>query len=123
MKLEIGYGADLALAFGEIGVRVGPRTGADARTHEEKEWWCIRRYVFTLSAANQLEFPILITKAERPDFRCTFGSRHVGIEVGEATDPRDQEEMTMFERTQATALWEPLADGSLAAQEILSEHG
>jgi hypothetical protein len=45
----------------------------------------------------------LIEKAERPDFRCTFGSRALGIEVTEATDPRDQQEMTEFERTGATA--------------------
>ena len=45
----------------------------------------------------------MIEKAERPDFRCIFGSRARGIEVTEATDPRDQQEMTEFERTGATA--------------------
>jgi hypothetical protein len=95
---------DLSRVFDELGIRVGPRTGFYARTHDEKEWWCLRRYIFTLSAAGQLEFPISIEKSERPDFRCTFASRHLGIEVVEATHPSDQREMTEFERTKVIVL-------------------
>ena len=57
-SLEIGGPADLVHVFGILGHAVGPRTGPGIRTHDEKEWWCLRRYIFTLSAAGQLEFPI-----------------------------------------------------------------
>ena len=99
LSIEIGGPADLVHVFGILGRAVGPRTGPGTRTHDEKEWWCLRRYIFTLSAAGQLEFPISITKGERPDFRCEFGPRPVGIEVTEATDAQDQKGMTKFQQS------------------------
>jgi hypothetical protein len=99
LSIEIGGLADLEHVFGILGRTVGPRTGPETRTHDRKEWWCLRRYIFTLSAAGQLEFPISITKGERPDFRCGFGPRSVGIEVSETTDPQDQKGMTKFEQS------------------------
>ena len=99
LSIEVGGPADLEHVFGILGRTVGPRTGPETRTHDRKEWWCLRRYIFTLSAAGQLEFPISITKGERPDFRCEFGPRSVGIEVSEATDPQDQKGMTEFEQS------------------------
>jgi hypothetical protein len=96
-RIEIGTSANLAHTFGTLGCAVGPRTGPDARTHEQREWWCMRRYIFTLAEVDRLEFPISIEKGERPDFRCEFGSRALGIEVAEATHWSDQREMTEFD--------------------------
>ena len=85
--------SELEQAFGDIGRRAGPRRGPDPRTQDKKEWWCLRRYVFSLSGVMRLDFPIEITKGEKPDFRCIFGGSQLGIEVAEATHPRDQREM------------------------------
>ena len=79
--LEITTPAQLKEAFGDLGTHVGPRVGSDARTKAQEKWWCFRRYVFTLAAANLVEFPISITKPERPDFRCSFGPRQIGVEI------------------------------------------
>jgi hypothetical protein len=102
LSIEVGGPADLEHVFGILGRAVGPRTGRGNRTHDEKEWWCLRRYIFTLSAAGQLEFPISIRKGERPDFRCEFGSRPVGIEVTQATDAQDQKATTKLQQSDAS---------------------
>ena len=104
VRIEIIELDDLALAFGQAGTNVGPRLGTNARTQEQKEWWCLRRYIFTLSAAGQIAFPISIVKDERPDFRCEFGPRSIGIEVTEATDPTDQRELTIIDEQDAVVL-------------------
>ena len=87
-----------------LGRKVGPRKGSDSRTQEQKEWWCLRRHIFTLCAADQIKFPVSITKGERPDFRCKFGTRAVGIEVTEATHPSDQRELTRIDMQDGVAL-------------------
>jgi len=102
LSIEVGGPADLEHVFGILGRAVRPRTGRGNRTHDEKEWWCLRRYIFTLSAAGQLEFPISIRKGERPDFRCEFGPRPVGIEVTEATDAQDQKATTKLQQSGAS---------------------
>jgi hypothetical protein len=96
--------ADLAEALGELGTHVGPRVGHSARTQEEKEWWCFRRYILTLAEAGQIAFPISIMKSERPDFRCQFGPRFIGVEITEATHPRDQRELTLIDKQDAMVL-------------------
>jgi hypothetical protein len=103
-KIYIPEPDKLDEAFGAMGTWVGPRTGLNPRTQESKELWCLRRYIFTLCSVSQLRFPICIEKSESPDFRCSFGPDKLGIEVTEATDPRDQEEMTIFEREGIIAL-------------------
>ncbi len=104
MKIEAPSKADLQQCFGDLGTNVGPRTGSAARTKEQKELWCLRRYIFTLAAADRIDFPVVIEKSESPDFRCAFGSRTLGIEVTEATDPRDQREMTIIEQEDVPTL-------------------
>src|SRR6516165_6464865 len=91
-QIEASTPGELEQAFGDLGVQVGPRVGPSPRSHDQKEWWSLRRYLFSLSAAERLGFPIEIVKGERPDFRCIFGGARLGIEVAEATHPRDQRE-------------------------------
>jgi hypothetical protein len=98
VRLDIADADGLAGGFGKLGTYVGPRIGSNSRTQEQKEWWCIRRYIFTLADARELAFPISVSKAERPDFRCKFGERQVGVEVTEATAQRDQRELTMIDK-------------------------
>jgi hypothetical protein len=57
----------------------------------------MRRYVFTLEAVQQIDFPVLIEKSESPDFRCKFGTRDVGIEVTTATTTEDEDAITQQE--------------------------
>ena len=91
MHIEASTPAELEQAFGDLGLCAGPRRGPNARTQDKKEWWCLRRYVFSLSGVMSLDFPIEITKGERPDFRCIFGGSRLGIEVAEATHPSDHD--------------------------------
>ncbi len=104
MCLIVASLVDLPEAFGELGIRVGPRKGASARTHDEKEWWCFRRYLFTLAGIGQVFFPISVRKSESPDFRCEFGPRQIGVEVTEATDQRDQRELTRIAQQEKPVL-------------------
>ena len=97
MIVHVTNRVDLISAFGNLGTKVGGRTGPDARTHEQQEWWCLRHHLFTLAANDQLEYPITIQKGERPDFCCTFAGREIGIEVAQATHPLDQRELTRME--------------------------
>jgi hypothetical protein len=104
MRLIVASPADLPEVLGELGTRVGPRIGANARTQDEKEWWCFRRYLVTVASIGQIAFPISIMKSESPDFRCEFGTRSVGVEVTEATDPRDQRELTRIDQQDEVVL-------------------
>jgi hypothetical protein len=104
VRLEIATRADLPEAFGKLGVAVGGRTGLNRRTKAEREWWCLRRYIFTLSAARQIEFPIQIEKSERPDFRCQFPTGRVGVEVTTATTKEDEDAMDRREMSGKPAL-------------------
>lgn len=93
---------ELPHGFGNLGMKLGRRSGPGARTDEERQWWCLRRYLFTLRAVAEPEYPIFVLKGERPDFRCSFGSRRLGIEIAEAS-PHDQRKRRDFQRTGATA--------------------
>src|SRR5262245_55183376 len=103
--LKIATQLDLPREFGELGLRpLKGRTVPGARSSEKREWWCLRRYVFSLSAADKIEFPIRIEKSDRPDFRCEFAARSLGIEVTTATTPEDEAAMTKQERADLSAL-------------------
>ena len=103
-RIEASTHAELEQTFGDLGLQVGSRTGSGVRTHDQKEWWCLRRYIFSLSAAKRLAFPIEIVKEERPDFQCVFGDSRLGIEVAEATHPGDQRAMDQLARNSGMAL-------------------
>ena len=103
-RLRIDHADNLGDAFGDVGTKVGSRVGTRPRTHALKEWWCMRRYIFTLAGAQLVQFPISIQKSERPDFRCEFGTRRMGVEITEATHWRDQRELTMIYKQDAVIL-------------------
>ncbi len=96
--LSIFSDAELNEAFRTLGAKVGPRRGLNRRTKDQKEWYCLRRYLLTLAAHNLLSFPLDISKSERPDFIVTDGARgRYGIEVTEATEQDWQRELTETE--------------------------
>ena len=86
----------------ELYSRLGPYgsdvSGRLTRTKDEKEAYCLRRYVLTLAAHGLLPFPLSIEKTETPDF-IVMGVEAYGIEVVEATDPNDQREYTLAARS------------------------
>jgi hypothetical protein len=93
--------AGFCAAFGSIGSRVGPRTGGEKRTQDEKEWFVVRRFLKVALRERILKTPISIQKQNPPlpDFGLKFGDVIANLEITEATDPADQKEMTAFERS------------------------
>jgi hypothetical protein len=98
--------AGLCAAFGPLGSRVGPRTGGDKRTQDEKEWFVVRRFLEVASREGILKAPISIQKQNPPlpDFGLQFGDAIAHLEITEATDPADQREMTVFEQSGNSAM-------------------
>lgn len=90
--------------LGAIGEFVGPRTGANKRTHGEKEDYTLRRLLVALRDTGDICFPVTIA-AEReqdgePDFVLSFEmGETLGIEVTEAGNEGDQAWQTRTERT------------------------
>lgn len=100
-KIVVTNGAELSEAFCSLGANVGPRRGINRRTKDQKEWYCLRRYLLTLAAHNLLSYPLDLSKSERPDFIVTDGTRdRYGIEVTEATEQDWQRELTETEAGQ-----------------------
>lgn len=95
-------------AFGSVGQRVGPRTGSDKRTQDDKEWWVARRFLRAALQLNAFAMPLTIWKEQPPlpDFGVEFGSAlsQALIEITEATHPDDQREMAEFERSDKSAM-------------------
>ncbi len=97
-RLTIMSNTELNEAFDTLGTRVGPRRGPDRRTQDQKEWYCLRRYLLTLAAHDLLSYPLDIGKSERPDFIVTDTARgRYGVEVTEATEEDWQRELTETE--------------------------
>ncbi len=76
-------------------IRVPPRN--EGRTTDHCETWSICRLLATLAKHNMLNFPIRLTKRERPDFLLVTGERHIGIEVTEAINPEYAKATTLPE--------------------------
>lgn len=95
-------------AFGWVGQRVGPRTGSEKRTQDDKEWWVARRFLEAALLANVFTMPLAVWKEQPPlpDFGIEIGkeSRPAFIEITEATHPDDQREMTEYERSAKSAI-------------------
>ena len=94
------------LAFGQLGLSVGPRTGSIKRTKDDKEWYVIRRFLRAAIPEEIFELPISIQKAPppEPDFVMHSKSRTAKLEVTEATVEADQREMTAIELSNEDAV-------------------
>jgi hypothetical protein len=76
-------------------INVPPRN--EGRTTENCEIWSICHLLATLVKYDRLDFPIRLTKRERPDFLLVSGDRHIGIEVTEAINPEYAKATTLPE--------------------------
>jgi hypothetical protein len=82
--------SSLSNSIGDYGLAVSARP---FRTNDEREAYCLRRYLLTLAHNNRLTFPLVVTKSETPDFVLT-SETSCGLEVTEATSELDQREYT-----------------------------
>jgi hypothetical protein len=89
---------EFEIAFGELGAKVGPRLGTKKRTHDEKEWYVIRRFLDEAIARKLFSLPLTVEKGHppAPDF-LVRDKREAFVEITEATDEADQREMTLIE--------------------------
>ncbi|WP_170479646.1 hypothetical protein [Ruegeria arenilitoris] len=65
---------------------------------KELERFCLRILLEFQNRNGLLEFPLRVAESENPDFVLTSPSCEKGIEVVEASDPREQAEWTAFEK-------------------------
>jgi hypothetical protein len=104
-SFEISGLEDLERIAAEVGLPVGPRTGANKRTQEKKEWYVVLGFLKKAIPADIFEVPMTIRRGvppDEPDFVVTRSRTCdvVGlVEITEATDEADQREMTAFERS------------------------
>jgi hypothetical protein len=86
-------------SFGELGTNVGPRTGPNRRTKEQKEWWVVRSFLKRAVTQSYFSFPLAIQKGTEPypDFMVEHRKVISWIEITEATTEEDQNEMTKVE--------------------------
>lgn len=80
-------------AFGNVGLKV--RLRADGRTHDEKEWYALRRFLKCALSEGYFKCPVSIEKASppNPDFCIDLGGIEAWVEITEATSNADQIEM------------------------------
>jgi hypothetical protein len=102
-KLRIASKDAIASAIGSVGETVRPRTGPDRRTADDRDWWCFRRWLFTLGCNNLLFYPFIVTRPAQggPDFLMHYGDGDragaCGLEMTEATNTEDAKERTLSE--------------------------
>ncbi|MCG8426999.1 MAG: hypothetical protein MI754_06555 [Chromatiales bacterium] len=70
------------LKLAEIDITVPPRH--EGRTTEDRERWSILRFLATLNQQERIDFPLSLTKRERPDFHIRIAGRDWGVEITEA---------------------------------------
>lgn len=63
-------------------ISVPPRD--QKRTTEDCERWSVYRFLSALNSARMLDFPLRLTKRERPDFEVQFSGESWGVEITEA---------------------------------------
>ena len=76
--------------FTTVGQTVGPRTGPNKRTHDQKEVFNLRQDLSTLGVERRLQFPLTVKSGESPDFLLSDASGNWGLEVTEATTLESQ---------------------------------
>ncbi|MGE0061894.1 MAG: hypothetical protein AB7T86_07430 [Xanthobacteraceae bacterium] len=106
VRLKISDFESFDDVFGDLGLKVGPRTGSNKRTKEQKEWYVVRRFLKEAIREKIVEPPFSIEKGLEPlpDFVLSYDGSSTLIEITEATHPDDQREMTEFERSDQNSI-------------------
>jgi hypothetical protein len=105
-SVTVKEASELDSAFGSVGLKVGPRTGVNKRTKDDKEWYVVRRFLKEAIAAHLFRVPFTLCKCKppEPDFVLDNGSAFVFVEITEATAEDDQREMTALESSGRDAI-------------------
>jgi len=105
VKISVPSLREFDSAFGEIGLMVGPRTGPNKRTKDDKEWYVVRRFLKEAALAKVFQCPLTIQKTypPAPDFLLENANGAAQLEITEATDEADQIEMTKIELSNQSA--------------------
>jgi hypothetical protein len=103
-KLSFMSQESVRATLGDIAIDIPGRTGAERRSADDRDWWCFRRWLLTMSEQEQIpSYPCHLRRPPNgagPDFVLRFpnlGNGDIGIEVTEATCPEDQIERTRSE--------------------------
>lgn len=109
LELTLSSAQSLVDDLGYFGQSVGPRTGSNRRRQEDKEDYCLRRWLVAATAKGLLSFPMSIRAYERdhaPDFVASWSdsAEQLGIEVTEAGESSWQSWLTKTERQSTTLL-------------------
>ncbi|MFL9823549.1 hypothetical protein [Rhodoplanes sp. SY1] len=89
------------VAFGDLGLRVGRRTGPNKRAKAAEEWFVLRMFLEPAVRVGYFDLPIYVRKGceveREPDFVITAGMQEYWIEVTQATGESDQKEFQQVE--------------------------
>ncbi len=105
-QIRIAELTELENAFEQIGLRVGPRTGTNRRTKDDKEWYVVRRFMPIAIRSGMFTLPISIRKGRQheADFVIEGAKDAAWVEITEATSPADQRELTAVELSEKPAV-------------------
>jgi hypothetical protein len=92
--------------FGELGLKCGPRTGANKRTQDDAEWFVVRRLLKAGLEIGRFQLPLTVTKRcpPAPDFSVVHENAVTLIEITEAASEADQRDTTRSEGSDGPTL-------------------
>jgi hypothetical protein len=82
---QLATAEELLTILTGVDISVPGRT--DGRTTEHTETWTISRLLSTLARADRLEYPLSVTRRDRPDCLIVSGPKTIGVEITEAVSP------------------------------------
>lgn len=82
MNIEAQSKYQLAKKLADSDITVLSR--GDGRTKNQVERWVMYRALATLLANDQIDYPVALSKRERPDYLLNVGDKEIGCEVTEA---------------------------------------
>lgn len=105
--VTLGSAEDVDSSFGELGLKVGSRSGPDKRSNGDKEWYILRRFLKEALPVGVLGCPIEIRQGvppHEPDFVIKHQDAVILLEMTEATCEADQREMALIEKSDKPAI-------------------
>jgi predicted nucleotidyltransferase len=103
-RLELRSYDELRDRLAQVERPVPRRT--EGRTADDRDRYCIVRYLEYLAEATLLELPVVVERGQAPDFVLRFDGRSRGVEVTEGTTAALQEAATRLERAPPGTLLE-----------------
>ena len=102
MILKATSRLELLDELGQIDCRV-PEHRKD-RTNDQIERWIFAHLLSTLASNNALEYPVFVSKRERPDYILSQNRVKTGFEITEAVNPQLLQAQTLPEASQGSGI-------------------